>query len=74
MKRNYSVLYLIQEVHRKRRDETMIRRMNEATEKSNVSKCKRYSCGQCQKQKECIEYASEKIMKQNMEAYKELAK
>lgn len=40
----------------------------------NDSQCKRYSCGQCQKQKECIEYASEKIMKQNMEVYKELAK
>ena len=66
---------MIQEVHRKRRDETMIRRMNGANENTpNDSQCKRYSCGQCQKQKECIEYASEKIMKQNMEVYKELAK
>mgnify|MGYP000027094921 len=53
----------------------MIKQMNGANENiSNDGKCKRYSCGQCQKQKECIEDVSEKIMKQNMEAYKELAK
>ena len=68
-------MYLIQEVHRKRRDEIMIKQMSGANENTpNDSQCKRHSCGQCQKQKECIEYASEKIIAQNMEAYKELAK
>lgn len=45
--------------------------MNKYT--SNVSNCDRYNCNQCQKQKECIEYTSKKLIKQNMEAYKKLA-
>ena len=52
----------------------MIKQMSGANENTpNDSQCKRHSCGQCQKQKECIEYASEKIIAQNMEAYKRLA-
>lgn len=35
--------------------------------------CDRHDCKMCKNQKECIEYTSEKIMKENMEAYKRLA-
>ena len=52
----------------------MIKQMNGTNEKSNDSKCNRHGCDQCNRQKECIEYTSEKIIKQNIEAYKELAK
>lgn len=53
----------------------MIKQMNGTNENiSNDGKCSRHSCDECQKQKECITYTSEKIMKQNIEAYKELAK
>lgn len=68
-------MYLIQEVHRKRRDEIMIKQMSGANENTpNDSQCNRHDCEMCKNQKECIEYTSEKIMKQNMEAYKRLAK
>lgn len=53
----------------------MIKQMSGVNENTpNDSQCKRHDCEMCKNQKECIEYTSEKIMKQNMEAYKELAK
>lgn len=35
--------------------------------------CDRHDCEMCRNQKECVEYISERIMKENMEVYKRLA-